>query len=549
MKIALSQNNYHVGNFEDNRRKIVNSIREAKAGGADIVVFSELSVCGYPSQDLYEQREYIASCRESIELISHECKGIAAVVGAPRVNENERGKKLYNSAYFLADGQVQSIHDKVLLPTYDIFDEYRYFEPGGGPSPAEYLGKKIAITICEDLWDNQPVENSFDREKLYVRSPLDEITARHKIDFVINIAASPYSAGHEADRRGVLAENARKYRLPIVYVNQVGGNTEILFDGSSLVIGSTGSQILGMKSFEKDFQWIDLSEKIELVKPAQTSVNQENLEALVMGVRDYFRKSGFQKAVLGLSGGLDSALTLYIASLALGAENVRALLMPSRYSSGHSVDDARQLAEKLGCPYDIVPVQETVDAYEKALKPLFGELPADVTEENIQARTRGVLLMAMSNKFGAILLNTSNKSEAAVGYTTLYGDMNGGLSVIGDLYKTEIFEMARYINRDEEIIPWHTIEKPPSAELKPDQQDSDSLPDYQILDRILYDFIELKKTPDAIIAETGYDEALVLETVGMVNRNEYKRFQAPPILRVSGKAFGIGRRIPIVARH
>jgi NAD+ synthase (glutamine-hydrolysing) len=436
--------------------------------------------------------------------------------------------------------------NKSLLPTYDIFDEYRHFEPNKNFSVFDFKGKTIAITICEDLWDEQETQNEFGREKLYQLSPLRELSALNP-DLVINISASPFSFNQENWRKNILVKNAIKYQLPIVYANQVGAHTELVFDGGSVYLNKKGEIQEELNYFEEDFRIIDTETSSQNLQP-ETGYIEKIYHALVLGIRDYFTKMGFKKATLGLSGGIDSALVLVLAVRALGKENVRVLLMPSRYSSDHSVDDALQLARNLGIQYEIIPIQPMVDSFGQSLCEVFKNLKNDITEENIQARTRGILLMAISNKFGNILLNTTNKSECAVGYGTLYGDMNGGLSVLGDVYKTDVFKMAKWINRDQEIIPVNTILKPPSAELRPDQKDTDSLPDYDILDQILFDYIELNLSPAEIIAK-GFDEHTVFRTVKMVNTNEYKRFQAPPILRISSKAFGFGRRMPLVARY
>ncbi|OFX60955.1 MAG: NAD+ synthase [Bacteroidetes bacterium GWB2_41_8] len=546
MKIAIAQLNYHIGNFELNTSKIIDCISKSKVAGADLVVFSELSVTGYYPHDLLERKEFIEQSYKAIDKIAVSCTGIAAIIGAPSINPEPRGKKLFNSAFFIYDGTVQQVVNKSLLPTYDIFDEYRHFEPNKQFSVFNFAGKKLAITICEDLWDEQETQNEFGREKLYQISPLKELSALSP-DLVINLSASPFSYNQENWRKNILVKNAIKYQLPILYVNQVGAQTELVFDGGSFFLDKNGTIQEELNYFEEDFRIIDTEIPSGNLQPKTETIEKIH-HALVLGIRDYFTKMGFKKATLGLSGGIDSALVLVLAVEALGNENVRVLLMPSRFSSDHSVNDALQLAQNLGIQYETIPIQPMVDSFEQSLSGVFAGLHNDVTEENIQARTRGILLMAISNKFGNILLNTTNKSECAVGYGTLYGDMNGGLSVLGDVYKTDVFKMARWINREREIIPENTILKPPSAELRPDQKDTDSLPDYDMLDQILFDFIELNLSPDEIIAK-GFDEATVLRTVRMVNNNEYKRFQAPPIIRVSSKAFGFGRRIPLVARY
>ncbi|MCF8360709.1 MAG: NAD+ synthase [Prolixibacteraceae bacterium] len=547
MRIALAQLNFHIGNFHSNREKIIAHIERAKQEGAQLIVFPELSVCGYHPCDLLEREEFIEWTYESIEIIEKACKGIAAIVGTPTINESQKGKKLHNSALFINNGKVQHLVHKTLLPTYDIFDEYRHFEPNTDFNIVEFMGRKLAITICEDLWDNQPTNNSFGRNKLYGKSPLKELSKLNP-DLVINIAASPFSSDQEKKRKDVLTMKATEYKIPLLYVNQVGAQTELIFDGGSMFINSKGEVVQELACFEEDFRIIDLDAPREkCIQPAVSRIEKIH-HALILGIRDYFTKSGFSKATLGLSGGIDSAVVAALAARALGPENVRVLLMPSKYSSGHSIADAEKLAVNLGIQYELIEIQPMVDAFEKGLEKSFSGLEPNVTEENIQARTRGILVMAISNKFGNILLNTSNKSECAVGYGTLYGDMNGGLSVLGDVYKTDVYQLARFINSEQEIIPENTIVKPPSAELKPGQKDTDSLPDYETLDQILFRYIELNQSPNEIIAQ-GFDKEVVKRTARMVNNNEYKRYQAPPILRVSPKAFGFGRRMPLVARY
>jgi len=547
MKIALAQLNFHIGNFQYNTDKIIQYIQKAKVENVDLIIFPELSVCGYHPNDLLERKEFSVWCDKAVKIIVAECKGIAAIIGAPTINESQKGKKLRNSAIFINDGVIEKVVHKTLLPTYDIFDEYRHFEPNTEFGVVEFKGQKLAITICEDLWDDQPTNNSFSKSKLYITSPLEELSVFNP-DLVINIAASPFSFNQEGNRKDIMLRNAQEYNVPIVYVNQVGAQTELIFDGGSMFINCNGNVEQEMAYFTEDFCTIDIDNLPEkLVQPNYSTI-EKIYKALILGIRDYFVKMNFKKATLGLSGGIDSAIVAVLATEALGKENIHVLLMPSKFSSDHSIDDAKQLAENLGIKYDIVGIQPMVDQFEQALSPIFKGLTNDVTEENIQARTRGILLMAISNKFGNILLNTTNKSECAVGYGTLYGDMNGGLSVLGDVYKTDIFKLARFINRDVEIIPENTIIKPPSAELRPDQKDSDSLPDYDILDKILFRYIEMNQSPEEIINE-GFDEAVVMKTVRMVNMNEYKRFQSPPILRISSKAFGFGRKMPLVARY
>ena len=546
MKIALAQLNYHIANFEDNAQKIIDAINKAKDSGAELAVFSELSVTGYYPHDLLERKEFIERAEQTVHEIAKSCQGIAAIIGAPSVNASSRGKKLFNSAYFLNNGKVEAIRNKSLLPTYDIFDEYRHFEPNNEFNIIEFKGKRLAVTICEDLWDEQPTHNEFGRDKLYQTSPLKELKKQNP-DLVINLSASPFSYDQENLRKNILVQNAIKHELPIVYVNQTGAQTELIFDGGSCYIEKDGSIPVELAYFKEDFYIID-TENPQNKHQEQKDYIAKIHEALILGIRDYFQKMNFTDVVLGLSGGIDSALVCALAVEALGNDHVRGILMPSKYSSDHSVADAIQLADNLNIRYDIISIHKMVSEFENELSPLFENLPPGVAEENIQARARGVLVMAVSNKFGNILLNTTNKSECAVGYGTLYGDMNGGLSVLGDVYKTDVFKLSRYINRDHEIIPVNSIEKPPSAELRPDQKDTDSLPDYEVLDAILFKYIEMNQSPKEII-EQGFEQEMVLKTIRMVNQNEYKRFQTPPILRVSSKAFGFGRKMPLVAKY
>lgn len=553
MKIALAQLNFTVNHFDQNVAKMVDAINKAKSAKVDLIVFSELSVCGYPPHDLLEREEFIRKCILSVDAIAMHCVGIAAIVGSPSFNSNPKGKMLFNSAYVLTDGKIDSLHHKSLLPDYDIFDEYRYFEPNTNQYLLANIGNtKVAVTVCEDLWDDQPITSSFGREMLYQSSPMEKLSAL-KPEIIVNIAASPFNYNSEERRLEVFQSNVIRYGLPVVYVNQVGGNTELLFDGGSMVLNSSGNVIHKLKSFEEDLFIVDTEElgssrHLHVVesKSEETRIARIH-DALIMGIRDYFGKMGFKKATLGLSGGIDSAVVLALAQRALGSESLRVLLMPSQYSSQHSIDDAVELANKLSIQFDTIGIQPIFDSFKNQLQPIFTGLPENITEENIQARVRGTLLMALSNKFGHLLLNTSNKSEAAVGYGTLYGDMNGAISVLGDVYKTDVYRLANYINKDEVVIPINTITKPPSAELRPDQKDSDSLPPYDILDAILFAYIEQQLSADKIV-EMGFDLTIVSKVIKMVNVNEYKRFQAPPILRVSSKAFGFGRKMPLVAK-
>ena len=571
MRIALAQQNYHIGNFEENTRKIIEGINWAKQQDADLVVFSELCVCGYPPRDFLEFNDFINKCYSAIDVIKEHADTIGVLVGSPARNPGKEGKDLFNAVFLLYEKEIKSEIHKSLLPNYDVFDEYRYFEPAFEWQLMELKGKKLAVTICEDIWNmgDNPLYRVTPMEKLITMNP----------DVMINLSASPYNYAQDIVRNSLVRAHTIKYKLPMLYCNTVGSQTEIVFDGGSLVYDNCGDKVKEMKYFEEDyalFSLDDLVKKSEFSKVPSTGgdlgeavyfsasdvgvgedtikylTNEKNIEeiyhALVLGIRDYFKKMGFTKAILGSSGGIDSAVTQSLAVAALGKENVRAILMPSQYSTSHSVDDADLLSKNLANPYDIVPIKNIYEAFLKELKPIFHDLPFSIAEENIQSRTRGNLLMAVANKFGYILLNTSNKSELATGYGTLYGDMAGGLGVLGDVYKMQVFALARFINKNGEIIPENIITKPPSAELRPGQKDSDSLPEYDTLDRVLYEYIELRNGPNEIIAK-GYDPALVARVLKMVNTNEYKRNQFCPIIRVSYKAFGVGRRVPIVGKY
>lgn len=544
MRISIAQLNYHIGNFEGNLRKMLRAVERAKGEGADLICFSELATCGYPPRDFLEFDDFIELSENSVNELAKAAHGIAIVVGSPSHNPVIEGKDHYNSAFFLADGKIQQVQHKALLPTYDIFDEYRYFEPATEFQVVEYKGKRIALTICEDIW------NLGNENPLYTICPLDEMMPQ-KPDFILNLSASPFSYDQACDRIKVVKANIEKYKIPMFYVNHCGAQTEIIFDGGSLVMSPDARIYEELPYFVECIKTYSLDEVIK-GKAEEHQQKKEKMQlihdAIVLGVKDYFGKLGFKKAILGLSGGIDSAVVAALAQRALGKDNVRVILMPSQFSSDHSVNDARQLAQNLGVQYDIIPIQEIYESYETALRPHFWGQSFNIAEENIQARARGMLLMAFSNKFGNILLNTSNKSEMAVGYGTLYGDMCGGLSVIGDVYKTEVYELARFINKDGEVIPENIITKPPSAELRPDQKDSDSLPDYDILDEILYQYIENRQSPSDLI-EKGFDEKLVRKVLRLVNINEFKRYQTAPVIRVSHKSFGMGRRMPIVGKY
>lgn len=550
MKITLSQLSFHTGNFEGNTAKIIEAIEQAKILGTDLIVFSELCVCGYPARDFLEFTDFIRLADESIQEIATHCHGIAAIVGAPRINPVKEGKDLYNSAFFLSDGKVHKTIDKTLLPNYDIFDEYRYFEPNRVFETINFKGYKLALTICEDLWN-------LHENPMYVTTPLDELMKEHP-DLIINIAASPFSKTQIEEREGILKGNALKYKLPLFYVNHTGAQTHLIFDGGSGVMNDKGEWIDQLSSFKEDTAHYKISReasqgiRVEPVHDARIYTQRNKYEdieqALVLGIHQYFDKLGFKKAILGLSGGIDSALVACLATKALGKENVWTVMLPSAFSSEHSVTDSIQLANTLGIKNDKIAIENNYQAFLQSLAPFYEGTSFGLAEENLQSRSRGVILMGLANKFGHILLNTTNKSELAVGYGTLYGDMCGGISVIGDLYKTEVYELCRYINRNEEIIPESIIHKEPSAELRPDQKDSDSLPPYAVLDQILNAYIEDRKSPSEI-AQMGFEKSLVQRILKMVNMNEWKRWQAPPVLRISKKAFGPGRRMPIAGKY
>jgi NAD+ synthase (glutamine-hydrolysing) len=558
MKICIAQQNYHIGNFEQNTEKMLCAIEEAKKQGADIILFSEMSVCGYPARDFVEFNDFINKCYESIDSIKQAADTIGVLIGSPARNPNIKGKDLYNAAFFLFEQKIVAEIHKTLLPTYDVFDENRYFEPADDWKVVPFKGKKLAITICEDIWN-------LGDNPLYRICPMDKMMDQQP-DILLNLSASPFDYTHDEDRKATIKANVVKYKKPLFYCNAVGSQTEIVFDGASLVFDKEANLCGALPMFESAMQIFECNDdgtiNAPILEPADRVPSKElnpvklmpelNIDqvykALVLGVKDYFNKMGFKRAILGSSGGIDSAVTLAIACDALGKENVHAILMPSPYSTEHSVDDAVQLSKNLNNPYDIIPIKEVYETFLSTLKPIFKDLPFSLAEENIQSRSRGNILMAIANKIGYVLLNTSNKSELATGYGTLYGDMAGGLGVLGDCYKMQVYALANYINRDQEIIPFNIIEKAPSAELRPDQKDSDSLPDYAILDQILYQYIEKRADP-SVIKSLGFDAALVDRTLKMVNNNEYKRNQFCPIIRISPKAFGVGRRVPIVGKY
>ena len=558
MKIFLAQQNYHIGNFESNTQKMICAIDEAKQQGGDLIVFSELSVCGYAPRDFLEFDDFINKSYAAIDEIKQHADTIGVLIGAPDRNPVKEGKDLFNAAYLLYEKEVKGIAHKTCLPNYDVFDEYRYFEPAYEWNVMPFKGKKLAVTICEDIWN-------LGDNPMYRICPMDELM-KQKPDVMINLSASPFDYTHDEDRKATIKANVTKYKLPLFYCNAVGSQTEVVFDGSSLVFDKDANLCGSLPAFQSSLQSFILNDDGtidgSIIEPAgrvpDKELNparlEENLnialvhDAIVMGIKDYFSKMGFTRALIGSSGGIDSAVTLVLACTALGKENVRAVLMPSQFSTNHSVNDAEQLSLNLGNQYDIIPIENIYNSFLEELKPVFNGLPFGIAEENIQSRTRGNLLMAIANKFGYILLNTSNKSELATGYGTLYGDMAGGLGVLGDCYKLQVYALAKYINREKEVIPGNIIMKAPSAELRHGQKDSDSLPDYKVLDKILYQYIERRQGPNEIKA-LGFDATLVDRILRMVNINEYKRNQFCPIIRISPKAFGVGRRIPIVGKY
>jgi len=556
MKIFIAQQNYHIGNFESNTKRIVDAIEEAKLQGGDLIVFSEMSICGYPARDFVEFNDFIDKCYQSIDTIRQHADTIGVLIGSPARNPIREGKDLFNAAFFLYDKKIQAEIHKTLLPTYDVFDEYRYFEPAYDWKVIDFKGKKLAVTICEDIWN-------LGDNPIYRICPMDKLITQHP-DVMINLSASPFDYTQNDTRHKIIQANVTKYALPMIYCNAVGSQTEIVFDGGSMVFDKQGKLCKQLPIFTEALEAVILNDDgtitatdIPAINNAE-SINTNSLQAslntaqiynaLVTGIKDYFGKMGFTKAIIGSSGGIDSAVTIALACAALGKDQVRAVLMPSPYSTDHSVNDAVKLSQNLGNPYEIVRINDVYESLLNTLKPQFQDLPFSLAEENMQSRLRGNILMSIANKFGYILLNTSNKSELATGYGTLYGDMAGGLGVLGDCYKLQVYALANYINRNEEIIPENIITKAPSAELRPNQKDSDSLPDYEVLDKILYQYIERRLGPTEIKA-LGYDAALVDRTLKMVNANEYKRNQFCPIIRISPKAFGVGRRVPIVGKY
>ena len=543
MKIALGQINPTVGDFSGNATKIIDFSRRAQAAGAGLIVFPELSVCGYPPRDLVERPSFVTHNREAAERIAAQTKGIAVICGLVTPADSDAGKSVMNSAALLMDGKIAFLQSKMLLPTSDVFDEMRNFAPARKQELFPFCGNRMALTICEDAWNDK----QFWVKRLYTVDPVEALI-QAGANLVLNISASPFWIGKRELRRDMLASIARQHNVPVVLVNQVGGNDSLVFDGSSLVLNREGNVIAQGRSFEEDLIYFDSQTLTGEMHEQVAGDEASAYSALVLGTRDYIQKCGFQKAIVGLSGGIDSALTAVIAADAVGAENVIGVGMPGPYSSPGSIDDARALARNLGIRFELLSINPAYEAYRQILSGVFAGLPQDVTEENIQSRARGAVLMALSNKFGAIVLSTGNKSELGVGYCTLYGDMVGGLAVISDVPKTLVYRLSAYVNSRRPVIPQASLEKAPSAELRPDQKDSDSLPPYEILDAILEDYIEDSHSAEQIAADRKFDIELVKRVIRMVDRAEYKRQQAAPGLKISPKAFGYGRRVPIAAK-
>ena len=544
MKIALGQINPTVGDFCGNAAKIVEHSHRARAQGADLILFPELAICGYPPRDLVEKPSFVTQNAETLERIAKQTSGIAVICGLVTPAQSDTGKSVMNSAALVRDGRVEFMQSKMLLPTYDVFDEDRYFAPARKQEVVSLDGSKLALTICEDAWNDK----HFWHKRLYSVDPVEELV-RAGGNLVLNISASPFTIHKRETRKKMLQAIAADFRVPVVMCNQVGGNDSLIFDGSSIVIGPDGRVLAQAKSFEEDLVLFDTETLKGDLHDQPADTESEAYAALVLGTRDYVCKCGFKKVIVGLSGGIDSALTAAIAVDALGTENVMGVSMPGPYSSQGSKDDARELATNLGIRFEVIPISPVFDEFRKALSPAFRSLPEDFTEENMQSRLRGSTLMALSNKLGALVLTTGNKSEMAVGYCTLYGDMCGGLAVIADVPKTMVYRLSEYRNRISRVIPDATIKKVPSAELRPNQTDQDSLPPYEVLDCILEDYVEDYKTAEQICSERGYDCKLVKSVIRMIERSEYKRQQAAPILKISQKAFGLGRRFPIAAKY
>ncbi len=546
MRIALAQINTTVGDLPGNRGLMLEAARRAADGGADLVVFPELSLTGYPPRDLVEKESFLERVEEHLNGLAADTAGLspALICGYVGRSDSSAGKQATNSAALIQGGRIRFRQDKALLPTYDVFDEARYFRPAERQALCEIAGRKVALTICEDAWNDK----QFWERRLYNRDPVEEL-ARAGAELLISVNASPYHMGKRELRRQIFANTARRRRLPVVYVNQVGGNDELVFDGSSFALDAEARLIASARSFAEDLVFADPFQGVGEQRADLEDEHEAVYQALVLGTRDYLRKCGFRSVLLGLSGGIDSSLTAVIARDAVGPENVVGVAMPGPFSSPASLADARALAASLGIRFEVAPISGLYEAFLQVLQPLFAGAPADVTEENLQARIRAVILMALSNKWGSLVLTTGNKSELAVGYCTLYGDMSGGLAVISDVPKTLVYELARVANRRHPgAIPESVFEKPPSAELRPNQRDTDSLPPYELLDQVLRAYIEESQPARRIAAELGLPLEFVRQIINKVDRNEYKRQQAAPGLKVTTKAFGIGRRFPIAQR-
>ena len=543
MKIALGQIDPTVGDFDHNAAKIIRFSEQARESGAGLAIFSELAICGYPPRDLVEKPSFVAKNLEMAQKIADATRGIAVLCGLLTPAKAETGKRVMNSAALLREGKIEFIQSKMLLPTYDVFDEARYFAPAQKQELLPFCGNQLAVTICEDAWNDK----HFWDKRLYNVDPVERLLGAGG-NFLMNVSASPFHVGKRELRFKMLQTIATEYKVPVVFVNQVGGNDSLVFDGSSFVAAADGHVVAQARSFEEDLVYFDTETLIGDVHPQVEGPEGSAYQALVLGTRDYVRKCGFHKVIVGLSGGIDSALTACIAADALRPENVTGVSMPGPYSSRGSIDDARALAANLGVRFELIGITEVFDAYRKALRPVFAGREEDVTEENLQARIRGSILMALSNKFGSLVLSTGNKSELGVGYCTLYGDMAGGLAVISDVPKTMVYRLSEYVNARRPVIPKSTMEKPPSAELRPGQTDQDTLPPYEVLDSILEDYVEDYKTPERIAKDRGYDLALVKSVIRMVERSEYKRQQAAPGIKITEKAFGVGRRVPIARK-
>lgn len=535
MKIALAQTNPKIGDLNNNTQKIIANIEKAKEENIDLVIFPELSIPGYSPFDLLDFESFVQDNLTCLDEIRAHTNGIGVIVGFVDFNENPQGKKYRNSAAFIYNGEIITKYNKMLLPYYDVFHETRYFEPGDEICIIDFAGKKIGLTICEDLWNDK---TSFERQK-YLTNPIEKIM-QHKPDFVINLSASPYILNKEKKRHKITRKLSEKYSVPFIYVNQVGANDDLIFDGSSFVMGKDGEIKANCRDFEEDFITYDTSKQQGDIHHATECIEGKIIKAVKIGLQDYCRKLGFKKVILGLSGGIDSALTAYFAKEALGAENVLCITMPSKYSSSGSVKDSEDLAHNLGVELKNISIKPMFDVFKQELG---DEVLSGLAEENLQARLRANILMSYSNKYGYLLLSTGNKSELAVGYCTIYGDMSGGINLISDLPKTLVYKVSRYINKDKEIIPWNIIEKAPSAELRPDQKDQDSLPEYEVLDDIIEDYVVKNKAPQEIYEK--YDKQTVDDVISKITKAEYKRRQATLGLKLTSKAFGSGRKIPI----